>query len=282
MVLALGVASLVAGRRIDAGWAARMRPLQDAWAASAATLDASDAGRRASAPEGALPGVRRESRMRTIVARGSIVLFVVAFVVFMFSVWMRKPCRRCDERYWTDPVEQLIDVLSLWSGVTLLVIAAGALVAVALHVVGLVVREGELLAWARTGGVRQVPLAQLAEVLFGPSPARYVARGSGALAGAVATLAFGVSWSGWWNIDPISAFLAAVGLALLSLVLFVADAALPPYRRAALRAATAPGDLRAPAPASPRGRGDRGTAGAATRRRGKRLPPRGRNSRRPR
>lgn len=93
----------------------------------------------------------------------------VGFVIFMAGVWLRQPCRNCDERYWDEPVEDLIDGLVTIGGPLLIAAALVGLVSVAATWVALVIERATILRLLEDGGRSPRP-AQLLPHLTQPGP----------------------------------------------------------------------------------------------------------------
>lgn len=142
----------------------------DARARSAATRDERQT-RAASAAEpvefgGAHLAFASITRIASVVTP---IVGAAGFVLFLAGVFLRQPCRRCDQIYWGQPVESVIDVLVVIGGPLLILAALIGIVAALAALARLVLERRMLRHLAETGAPRPRP-AQLIEHLTQDGP----------------------------------------------------------------------------------------------------------------
>lgn len=156
----------------------RRAVLETEWASTVAVADLSEQRRREASAEVEPPA----QLLPTFTARIDRAIVIAAcalgavVAIWFVSVWLRQPCRRCDERYFDDPVERFIDGLSLSGGIA---IALAMAVTAALVVVRLVLmRRSELAAvrWVADGVPRRVPVEAAESMLLGPRAGLWMSR----------------------------------------------------------------------------------------------------------
>ncbi|WP_022890363.1 hypothetical protein [Agromyces italicus] len=156
----------------------RRAVLEAGWADTVTVADLSEQRRREAStaiepPPQLLPTFTRRIDRAIVVAACAL---GAAVAIWFVSVWLRQPCRRCDERYFDDPIERLIDGLSLWGGVA---IACAMVVTAALVVVRLVLMrrvEVGAMRWVADGRPRRVPGEVAESMLLGPRAGLWTSR----------------------------------------------------------------------------------------------------------
>ncbi|MFE6964108.1 hypothetical protein ACFVAJ_03285 [Agromyces sp. NPDC057679] len=145
----------------------RRAVLEAGWASTVVVADLSETRRREAStsiepPAQLLPGFAARIDRAIVIAACAL---GAVLAIWFVSVWLRQPCRRCDERYFDDPVERFIDGLSLWGGIAI----AGALAVIAALVVARLVLmrrvERAAVRWVADGQPRRVP-GEVAEPLL--------------------------------------------------------------------------------------------------------------------
>ena len=226
----------------------RYRARRAAGESAASRAEARDRRRRAAAPEAVVPGWLVVPRARTVsrIAQILMIATAVALGAFMLSVSMRQQCRICDPVTWSQPIENGIDVLSVASGIGILVCSLLGLLA---WVCGLAlqgVREIALARWVRETGPCRIDLNIVEPFLVGSRAAVRLQRGLSAAGAILLVVSWGIRWADNTVLDPVQP--AAIGAALIvvGLVIGRTDAHRRTRERQAIREALAPGD---PAPA---------------------------------
>ncbi|HEY1104758.1 MAG TPA: hypothetical protein VGE78_01275, partial [Agromyces sp.] len=169
----LVVRSILLG--VEEGQEARRAELEVGWKRAVVAADFAEEHRREASPVEDPPALLRERFFRGIdraLLVAGCALFAVAAIWFV-SVWLRQPCRQCDERYFDEPVERFIDGLSLWGGVA---IACALAITIALAVVRIVMmRRVELAAvrWVADGRPRRAPDEVTDALLLDPRAGRW-------------------------------------------------------------------------------------------------------------
>ncbi|MFF2274581.1 hypothetical protein [Agromyces sp. NPDC058126] len=226
----------------------RRAVLELSWARSVVVAELSEKRRReastAAEPPAQLLPTFTQRIDRAIVIAACTLGAVVA--IWFVSVWLRQPCRRCDERYFDDPVERFIDGLSLWGGIA---IACALAVTAVLVVVRLVLmRRTELAAvqWVADGRPRRVTEEVAESMLLGPRAGLWTSR----LIVAVFTpLAAFVALAAL--VDPelilggptvVIALAVAVAAPVVAALVGMADLRRAVHERNALRSVLSPGD----------------------------------------
>jgi hypothetical protein len=228
------------------GWWRRVRAgLREAWshtAIAAATSGEADARR---GPALALNRAR-DQRFAWIIGamgRSALVIFVGAFAAGMGGVFLRQPCRSCSERYFDQPVENLINVIvAIGSALAALGILALFLMAL-ISAARIVLRRADLARIARFEGQLK-PTAINDDVT---SPSAMGMTGVGVLSLTVAlTLAVAsltaTAPTETYRFGDLHLFLGA--LAALGLVLVLTGIIAAPRYRNTLRSRWLPGDVR--------------------------------------
>ncbi|MFF2272239.1 hypothetical protein ACFVTX_08185 [Agromyces sp. NPDC058136] len=235
----LGVEERQAGRRavLEVRWR------RDAVAAEFAEERRREASPAEDPPAMLRPGVFARIDRALAVAAGALVIVVAIWFV---SVWLRQPCKRCDERYFDEPIERFIDGLSLWGGIA---IACALAVTAVLVVVRLVLmRRVETAAarWVADGRPRRVPEEVAESMLLSPRAGLWVSR----LIVAV-FVPFAVFAAFAALVDPelplggptvAIALAVAVAAPVLAALVGMADLRRAERERNALRAVLSPGD----------------------------------------
>lgn len=238
---------------VEEGQAARRAELEVRWRREAVAAEFAEERRRMASPAEDPPAMLRPgffARIDRALAVATGALFVVGAIWFV-SVWLRQPCKRCDERYFDDPVERFIDGLSLWGGIAIvcaLAIAGGLFIARLA-----MMRRVELAAvrWVADGRPRRVPEEVAESLLLGPRAGLWTSR---LIVAVCAPLAAFVALAA--VVDPelplggptvVIALAVAVAAPGLAALVGVADLRRAANERSMLRAALSPGD---PDPAS--------------------------------
>lgn len=156
----------------------RRLALEAAWQRTVGAADLAERRRReASAavepPRELLPTATRPGDRALAVA---VVALLAALAIWFVSVWLRKPCRRCDERYFDDPVERFIDWLSLWGGVAIVGILAVIAALVVVRLVRMRRFERAAVRWVADGQPRRVRAEVVEPMLLGPRAALWWSR----------------------------------------------------------------------------------------------------------
>ncbi|GAA1779004.1 hypothetical protein GCM10009748_09640 [Agromyces lapidis] len=240
---------------VEEGQAARRAELEVGWRRPLAAADLAEERRRKASPADDPPAMLRPgffARIDRALAVATGALFLVGAVWFV-SVWLRQPCKRCDERYFDDPVERFIDGLSLWGGIGIvcaLAIAGGLFIARLA-----MMRRIELAAvrWVADGRPRRAPEEVTDALLLDPRAGLWA---SGAIVAAAMPIAlFAIAGIAGWapgGADPgpgsipgpvlVVALAVAIAAPVLATVLGMADVRRAAHERNLLRAALSPGD----------------------------------------
>lgn len=221
-----------------------MIALWKAWKAEAPQADAADERARAAAVEAVVPRwlVAPSGRTVSRIARVLSIAIMVALGAFMLSVFMRQQCRYCEPVRWNQPVENGIDVLSLSSGIAILVCAVLGLVAWVGGVALQGVREVALARWVRDGGPRRIDVT-LVEPLIAENRAAARLEFGLCAAGAISLIfGWGAQWADAGGIDPTPLLLAGVLLVVCGVLVGWADGGRRARERQAIREVLFPGD----------------------------------------
>lgn len=241
----LVVRSLLLG--VEEGQEARRAELEVGWARSVVAADLAEERRREASPVADPPALQRPrffERVDRLLVIAVCALFAVGAIWFV-SVWLRQPCKRCDERYFDEPVERFIDGLSLWGGVA---IAGVLVITAALGIARLaMMRRVELAAvrWVADGGPRRAPEEVADALLLDPRAGRWA---SSAIVAAIMPLALfviaGLAGTDLGTARPGVALAVAVVVAapVLATSVGMADLRAAARERNLLRAALSPGD----------------------------------------
>ncbi len=221
-----------------------MTALWAAWKSGVPRADAADERARAAAVEAVAPPWLVTPSARTVarVARVLTIATLVALGAFMLSVYMRQQCRYCEPVRWNEPIENGIDVLSLSSGIAILLCAVLGLGAWIGGVALQRAREISLARWVRDGGPRRIDVS-LVEPLVAENRAAARLEHGLCAAGAIALIiGWGAVWAGSSGIAP--APLAATGAVLIAAGVIIgwADGGRRARERQAIRDALLPGD----------------------------------------
>ncbi|WP_395244097.1 hypothetical protein ACGGZK_18545 [Agromyces sp. MMS24-K17] len=229
----------------EARWIARVHPLTYDWSGRQGFVAQAEERRREAAarddgPSLLAPGATR--RLEWLTAGAGIAVGLSAALWFL-SVAIRQPCRRCDPRYYDEPVEQFIDGLSLVGGVLIAVTAAGLVLLLLANLIVLRVREITAARWVVDGRARRAPADRAERFLVGGRATVFLGQ---AVVAAVAPAAVIVALADAWF--DVSWADAGIGFTIAA-VAFVAGAGIawlddgPATReRNALRVALSPGD----------------------------------------
>lgn len=256
---------------IERYWADRSRALGAQISLVASATDRERTRRESVADEDA-PAIMRVGSGRVARAINRIVLAaaVVATMTFFLSVFLRQQCRNCEPVTWDQPMENVIDVLSLLSSTVIVATAAFGILSWIAGVLLQVASERAMRSWARDGAPRGMEHSVRDTFLLGPSAAMRAGVTLGAVGSAGAVLGLGIAWSEWRGVDPgmlWTAVAAALFLGVL-VVLFGEPAAV--RTRNLVREATSPGDITSMGDTDAvNKRGGRGRRGARGRRRGR-------------
>lgn len=232
----------------ESEWDARVARARGAW--NAAIPKAIDAERRRrSRPAEPVETPAPERGLRSVAGLGWRIFTGVGGVagaVFLVALYLRQPCRQCDERTYDHAGEAIIDVLARFAGPAALL----ALVGLALSLVALwaadVLRMARL-ARRAAEGTPAPPADELAAALTGVWPGRSAGVAIVATAWGVAAVALGVhlagSGAGWLVLTVPATIVGALGVVLL-----VVSESRAAAVRNRLREAWSPGDVRPPEP----------------------------------
>lgn len=209
-----------------------------------------DAERRRRGPVAELTVPRGERLLRSIADRGWRVfggLGGAAGAVFLVALYLRQPCRECDERRYDHAGEAIIDVLARIAGPTAIVAVLGlGLSLIALWIAE--VRQVSRLAALAASGTPAPPPEQLTAVLTGVWPGRSAGTGLVAIGWGGAAVATGVLLAGVATIDWLAVLLPLAALGALGVVVLAASESHAVRVRNRLREAWSPGDVRPPEP----------------------------------
>ncbi|MBO9626042.1 MAG: hypothetical protein J7484_06685 [Microbacterium sp.] len=221
-----------------------MTALWATWKARVPQAVAADERARAAAVEAVVPrwlvvpSAKAVGRIATVLS----VATLVGLGAFMLSVFMRQQCRYCEPVRWDQPVENGIDVLSLFSGVVILACAVLGLAAWIGGVALQAVREVALARWVRDGTPRRVDVS-LVEPLIAENRAAARAEHGLCAAGAIALiLGWGVEWADADGVEPGPLLIAGILLIVIGFVVGWADGGRRARERQALRDVLSPGD----------------------------------------
>lgn len=225
-------------------WWDRLRgQLDESWARS--DVDAATTN-EANSRSGAQLSLRaeRDYRLHAIVNRlsgATVLVFVLAFVITMAGTLLRQPCSDCEEQYFGQPVENLIDFLTLMGAVLIALGIVLMVLAAAIAGARKLLRRADIVRVSRFDGQLE-PEAIHAEVT---SWSALELTGMGALslnvvfilvAGSFAAIAQPGSYV------PLAATAVAVCLSVGGILLVVAGAISGPRYRNNLRSRWSPGD----------------------------------------
>ncbi|SFR71260.1 hypothetical protein SAMN05428970_1150 [Agromyces sp. CF514] len=235
-------------QRLEERQGGRSFALELTWKRSLGAADLAEWRRREASdavepPAGLLPSAKNRSARPLLIA---VCALGVALVLWFVSVWLRQPCKRCDERYFDEPVERFIDGLSLWGGIAIALIVA--LIAVLAVVLLVQTRRAERAAvrWVADGTPRRVPDEVAEQLLLGQRAGLWASRV--VMAALVPPAVFLVAAA---LVDPelgIPGVATSIALAILVAATAVAtavgaaDLTRAARERNALRAALSPGD----------------------------------------
>ncbi|WP_127792506.1 hypothetical protein [Agromyces sp. LHK192] len=122
---------------------ARRVAIRAPWQRLESTTEAMERRRREALPVEDPPALLRPrafARLETALIVAAVATGV-SVVAWFASVWLRQPCRRCDEQYYDEPVERFIDGLSLYGGIAIAVCGAIVVLLTAAFVIVRRIRE---------------------------------------------------------------------------------------------------------------------------------------------
>lgn len=222
----------------------RVKGLNALWRRLVPQADAADRRRRDAAPEASVPRWLTVPSARMLSRISGILLAAtgIALASFMLSIFLRQQCRTCEPITWGEPVEDVIDVLSLASGAAIALCAAVGAVAWFGGVVLQVVREAALAAWAAQATPRRIDPAVIAPLLTGRRALVRLQYGLCTAGAASVILAVGVVWAGSALFAPGPVIAAGATLIAVGFLLGWGDAGRSARERQRIRDALLPGD----------------------------------------
>lgn len=244
-VLALGWLGLrPVWRALDSSWSSRADLLREQWTRRVPLAVAADERRRRDAISDPGPRLldRRSTRGLGRATGAAGALLFVSLAAWFVSVWLRQPCRTCDERFFDDPMDQVISVWSLVGGVAILISAVFLAIVALAWLVVIALRERAAARWVADGRLRRAPVSMVAWLLVSDRAAVLAARTLAAIGAALLMVALSAIWFTvpWVNVGLFAGIAAA--LLVVASVMGAADARRAARARNALRATCAPGD----------------------------------------
>lgn len=197
------------------------------------------------------PGFRQLAAFASRAATITIALILGGFAVGFVGVWMRQPCRNCDERTWESFGESVIDFV-LVAGVV--IVALGVLAAIVGLAAAIAANALEVRALREASDSKRPAAAQLQRQLTGTSPYLSIGLVLAGLGTFVAVTGATLAVAAESPLDAYTATFEAAafgGLALLvaAIPVFAIGEAVTTRWRNELRERWAPGDVESERPA---------------------------------